>query len=356
MKFVLSLFCLLLVSGCATVQKNGAQKFTISGNPYYSLSSICGLNKAAFDYDSLTRTIAVKAPSGELRGRVGSSTVLLDGKAQALARPVDLYKGMVVIPEELRGKLEELLCRRLGLEPLRKLRCVVIDPGHGGKDPGAPGTSGRPEKELVLDIAGKLRELLRQEGVKTVMTRSSDVFIPLERRSEIANDSRADLFISIHANSNNVRSLKGFEVYYVSPEVSDAKRAVSSARTGELNLDRSCLLDPGLNLKAILWDLTYAYNRRESIELSRMICRAMKDNERTRVIGVKDANFSVLRGTQMPSVLVEVGFISNPSEESLISHEEYREELARRILEGLGFYCEGVGWKTARDEKIKEGT
>src|SRR3989338_5556563 len=143
------------------------------------------------------------------------------------------------------------------------------------------------------------------------MTRSTDKFIPLPRRVDIANNSRADLFVSIHSNANRVRSLNGFEVYYVAPSVNDSNRAMLAAKSAGLNLDSSYFASHSLDLKATLWDMLYTLDRAESIELSRSICRIVHNGLDCRVIGIKGARFYVLKGARMPAVLIEAGFLSN---------------------------------------------
>ena len=195
------------------------------------------------------------------------------------------------------------------------------------------------EKDVNLDIAKRLANRLKADGIEVVMTRNSDNFIPLGTRVNIANNSKADLFISLHSNASRTRSLYGFEIYYVSPSVSDSSRASYAAKNIYLNLDSSCFAGQSQNLKAILWDMIYTYNRAESIGLSREICRSAGDNLNVRVLGVKDARFEVLRGARMPAILVEVGFLSNPKEERLLKDSYYREKISQSIMEGLCNYA-----------------
>jgi N-acetylmuramoyl-L-alanine amidase len=177
------------------------------------------------------------------------------------------------------------------------------------------------------------------DGIDVVMTRSGDSFIPLERRVAIANDSRADLFISVHSNANRVRSLNGLEVYYISPNVSDSKRALYCAQNAALNLDKSFFAsNPSLNLKAILWDMIHTSNRAESIRLARDVCSAIDNNLNTRVLGIKGAPFYVLKGARMPAILIETGFLSNYQEERLMKNAYYRQQIAESIEQGIQKY------------------
>lgn len=334
---------LLLSAGCATQPRGGLPTFTISGVSYVSLDAVCSRNNIRRDYDGLTRVVSLARDSSNMQFQVGGRDLYLDGRLSACPSSAEYYKGMVVIPDELRRKIDELFAGAPRFDrAFARLKKVVIDPGHGGKDPGASSVHGLQEKDVVLDIARKLRAGLEREGIEVIMTRSGDTFIPLEKRAEIANRAAADLFVSIHANANRVRSLNGFEVYYISPKASDSKRAIESAKEDGLRVDAEALASQSRDLRAILWDMTYSYDRRESMELSRMLCKAMRSNSETKVLGVKNANFCVLRGSTMPAVLAEVGFLTNPSEESLIGNDSYRGKLAERIKEGIRYYCEGL--------------
>jgi N-acetylmuramoyl-L-alanine amidase len=259
---------------------------------------------------------------------------------------VDIYQGSIVVPAKFKAEILDTLFKPAKAAASRRvspfsstIKKVVIDAGHGGHDPGAIGKTGLREKDVNLDIAKRLANRLKSDGIEVVMTRNSDKFIPLGTRVNIANHSKADLFISIHSNASRTRSLYGFEVYYVSPSVSDSSRASFAAKNAYLNLDSSCFAGQSQNLKAILWDMIYTYNRRESIELSRIVCRSAVDNLNVKVLGVKDARFEVLRGARMPAILVEVGFVSNPKEEGLLKDGSYREKLSQSIRDGLCNYA-----------------
>ena len=222
------------------------------------------------------------------------------------------------------------------------IKKVVIDAGHGGYDPGAIGRTGLKEKDVNLDLAKKLRRLLEDQGVQVVMTRSSDEYVALSKRVEIANKSHADLFISMHANANRTRSLNGFEIYYVSPSANDPKRAMNAAHNIALNLNPDYFAARSTNLKAILWDMIYTDSRAESIRLARSICRSIDRDSSVRVIGVKGANFYVLRGATIPAILVEIGFLSNAAEERLLRSNSYRQQIAVAIVDGLNQYAKSL--------------
>ncbi|MDD4939117.1 MAG: N-acetylmuramoyl-L-alanine amidase [Candidatus Omnitrophica bacterium] len=309
------------------------------------LSALCESFGIAWDYDALTRTATLTKGSHRINLMPGEKMVLVDGSAFDLRQPVDVHQGALVVPSRFKEQiLDNLFKARYPKEEAslvlpQELKKVVIDAGHGGKDPGAIGKKGLKEKDVNLDIAKRLAKLLKSEGIEVVMTRSTDNFVSLERRVDVANNSKAGLFISIHSNANRVRSLKGLEVYYISP-ANDSKRALNFAKSSSLELDRSSFAQsPSLNLKTILWDMTHVSNRAESVRLAREICSLTKNNLDTNVIGIKSANFYVLKGAGMPAILVEVGFVSNLNEERLLKNAFYRQQLAETIAQAFKKYA-----------------
>lgn len=216
-----------------------------------------------------------------------------------------------------------------------RVRTIVIDPGHGGRDPGAIGRGGLKEKHVVLDVSKRLARLLKKRlNVKVILTRTRDVFIPLENRTKIANKHKADLFVSIHANASLKRKTAGFEIYWLSKEASDAEaQAVANMENSVINLEARVRNEP--ELYSILWDMTLNEYMNESSELC---CFVAREVDRKPVIpnrGVKQAGFFVLRGAMMPSVLVEIGFISNAREERKLRSPGFRQDMAEIIYRGV---------------------
>ena len=335
-----------ILSGCATVpMREVLPTYNIGGVTYVPLISLCESENIAWEYDTFAKTVNLSHGTHKINLMVGEKLVLLDGEPQYLKYPVDIYQGQVVLPFKFKEQILDVLFkerypgRKITLPPSR-IKKIVIDAGHGGKDPGAIGKRGLREKDVNLDIAKRLSKLLRDNGIEVIMTRSTDSFISLEHRVVIANDSKADLFISIHSNANRVRSLKGLEVYYVSPNVSDSKRALYCAQNAVLNLDNSCFAyAPSVDLKAILWDMIHTSHRAESVRLARAICSVIENNLDTKVLGIKGAAFYVLKGVRMPAILIEAGFLSNYNEELLMKNSYYRQQIAEGIEQGIQKYA-----------------
>lgn len=220
---------------------------------------------------------------------------------------------------------------------ISKIRRIVVDPGHGGHDPGAVGASGLQEKDVVLAIGLKLRELFRDElGLDVVMTRSTDVFIPLEERTAIANKVGADLFLSVHANAAPNRSAAGIETYYLNLAKTD-KVAQLAAKENGTSLEKVSVL------QAILFDLMANYKLNDSAHLADEVQKSLHKKIRTRYsdvknLGVKQGPFYVLVGASMPSILVEAAFLSNAAEESRLKDPAYQAMAAEGILEGVRSY------------------
>jgi len=222
-----------------------------------------------------------------------------------------------------------------------KVRRIVVDPGHGGKDPGAVGPSGLQEKDVVLSIGLSLAKKLKNDlGVDVVMTRSTDVFIELQERTAIANQVGADLFVSIHANAALNRSASGIETYYLNLAKTE-KAAQLAARENGTSLEKVSLL------QAVLFDLMANYKLNDSAHLAEEVQKSLYKrisgrHPSTRNLGVKQGPFYVLVGATMPSILVESAFISNPQEEARLSDPQFLEQTAEGIVDGVHAYISSL--------------
>lgn len=216
---------------------------------------------------------------------------------------------------------------------------IVIDPGHGGKDPGAIGPSKTKEKEVTLAIAKRLKELLQQRlpNTRIELTRESDTFVELEKRRQFANGRGAKLFISIHVNANKQRSLRGFSTYVLG--VAKTKEAIEVAQKENSIVELEKASDAYAEFQATEYILNaIAQNRflKESQDLAREINTAVRQHTNmTLERGVHQAGFLVLLGINMPGVLVEAGYISNPAEERLLKTRTFQQKMAEALCEGI---------------------
>jgi N-acetylmuramoyl-L-alanine amidase len=227
------------------------------------------------------------------------------------------------------------------------LRRIVVDAGHGGKDPGAIGPSGIQEKDVTLAVARTLARHLEEDlGCEVILTRNSDVFLPLEERTAIANKVGADLFISIHANASTNQSAYGTETYYLNFAKNDKAAAVVARENGTS-------LKQVSDLELILFDLMANSKINESSRLATEIQKSLIDRlsqhySGTRDLGVKQGPFYVLLGATMPSVLVETAFISHKREEALLIDQKYHERTAAAIAQGVRNYATALKMIAAR--------
>jgi N-acetylmuramoyl-L-alanine amidase len=221
----------------------------------------------------------------------------------------------------------------------RAVRRIVIDPGHGGKDPGAVGPHGVEEKTINLILAQELADTLREnDQYEVLLTRMDDTFIPLEERSNLANRHNADLFISIHCNASLSSKLKGFEVYFLSEQASNSHAdAVARLENASLALEGKEVPSPN-QVKAVLRSLVKTANINEASALGSLIDHHMGEKLSEPSLGVKQAAFYVLRGAEMPSVLIETGFLSNPKEERLLQDSRFRKKLIAGVASGVVAY------------------
>ncbi|MEK6693372.1 MAG: N-acetylmuramoyl-L-alanine amidase [Nitrospirota bacterium] len=228
--------------------------------------------------------------------------------------------------------------------PLYGIRRIVIDPGHGGHDPGAIGKRGLEEKEIVLDIAKKLNGLIKKDmDVEVILTRDSDIFIPLDERTAIANTKEADLFLSIHANASPNPNAKGIETYFLNYTTDDEANRVA-ARENQISLKRQKEIQRAFqtDLEKTFGDLERDVKRDESLRFAHMVQNSMIDNLHSSYNvtnhGVKHALFYVLVGAKMPSILAEISFISNHEEERRLASSLYRQKIAESLLAGIKNY------------------
>jgi N-acetylmuramoyl-L-alanine amidase len=228
------------------------------------------------------------------------------------------------------------LTRALGL----KLGRVVLDPGHGGHDAGTHGPSGLTEKELVLDVSQRLAALIEERlGSEVVLTRTEDTYVSLEGRTKIANEAKADLFLSIHANSSPVKSVTGVETYYLN--FTTSRNALDLAARENASAESSIF-----DLKDVLEKIALKDKIDESREFASRLQTSLytltKASAASKNRGIKKAPFVVLIGAQMPSVLAEIGFLTNSNDEALMRKTEHRQKIAEALYKGIAAYAESL--------------
>lgn len=239
----------------------------------------------------------------------------INGIAVWLSFPVRVYNGKLMISQkDLTTLIEPILYpKRLGLD--RKIRVVALDAGHGGRDPGYQ-IGNHQEKKYTLLLAKQVQDLLEEAGLKSVMTRRSDMYVERGERADLARSGKADVFVSLHYNTAPDQTAKGVETYAVTPFGAEATNG------GEVTLRPY----PGNKYDAQSVLLAY--------EVQRSITRSLDLADR----GVRRAGFEVLRKAPMPSILIESGFMSNPADSKKVFDEDHRKEMARAIVDGILAY------------------
>ena len=305
------------------------------------------------------QTVAVKNPSGETaqpssleaansgtnslpnpRNTLPSAKRSKSLKASAADAKPDLVRPASV-PQPTRDG-QATLTRTLGL----KIGRIVIDPGHGGHDTGTIGPTGLMEKDLCLDVALRLGKIIEQRlpGADVIYTRSDDTFVPLEERTNIANQAKADLFISIHANSSRDSGARGIETYYLNMK--------GSAEAMEVAARENATAQEGVHdLESLVKKIAQTEKIDESKEFAQDIQdslakRVPKNSRNVKNRGVRKAPFVVLIGADMPSILTEISFLSNPADEKLLKQPEQRQRVAEGLYQGISSYLQNMNSMT----------
>lgn len=228
------------------------------------------------------------------------------------------------------------------VEPQKGKLLVMIDPGHGGEDPGAIGAQGTKEKHIVLDIGKRLRDLINaSSNMQAQMTRTQDIFIPLGTRVAIARKVKADIFVSVHADAFTSPAARGSSVFVLS----DSGASSAFAKYIAVSQNNSDLIG-GMSFQTrdsavsrILLDMTQSFTMRKSTKLGQSILAQLKQINKLHNQDIERAGFAVLKAPDIPSILVESAFVSNPIEENLLRTEEFRQKVAQQVFDGLQNYA-----------------
>jgi len=312
----------------------------LSSDPTYSANSDSGKNGAAEKTPpaGTVKSTRADAPAiPEPKKTLGSAK---NGRTADMVQPASA-------PQPTRDG-QSTLTRALGL----KIGRIVIDAGHGGHDTGTIGPTGLMEKDLCLDVALRLGKIVQQRlpGADVVFTRSDDTFIPLEERTHIANEAKADMFISIHANSSQDSGARGIETYYLNLK--------GSPEAMEVAARENATSDQGIHE---LEDLVKQIARTEKIDESKEFAEDVQDSLSKRVQktakvvknrGVRKAPFVVLIGADMPSILTEISFLSNPADEKLLKQPEHRQRVAEGIFQGIAGYLQSLNSMSVNESGV----
>lgn len=292
------------------------------GGDYYILTIKTKIRDFSYDYfvlDNPTRLVLDFSEADEESG----------GEGRASER-------------EMQSRLDSTLSREREESASQGIQTIVIDPGHGGMEPGALGKYGTREKDVALAIGLKLKDVIEKNlPVRVVLTRENDVSISLENRAAIANYNKSDLFISIHINSSFRKDAHGSETFFLSREATDDEaRRLAYMENNPAEFEEGIVGDSEDEITMILWDMAQSAYLKESSLLAETIQEELNHLLRTSNRGIKQAPFKVLSGVACPAVLVEVAFISNPEEERKLNTEWFQNNVVEAIYRGLENYIE----------------
>jgi len=318
------LLCVFFLIGCASSSYYVNTNVVFSQSNYIGIENFCQKHDFQYSFDTIDDLIKLYSSEREIKILLNSFVGANNGSIFYLKNPPLYRKGKVLIPRQL-DKLVSL--RKLSsFKPTFVVKTIVIDAGHGGRDPGAISPRGLKEKIINLTVAKYLKQELEGQGFRVILTRSTDIFIPLAGRTMIAKRHNADLFISLHANSNHSRSISGVEIYYLpASKLNSRERAVRLAKSENFSGRKL-----PVNVKAIIWDLLISKNHAFSVEMSNIMYFTFK-NLGFKVRPPKKASFHVLRYAYVPSLLIEMGYLTNAYEEKALRKQYYQKQIAQAV-------------------------
>ncbi len=327
MRRILIFFLVITSVSCASApRKISTPRLVIK--EYISLGAFCKKHNLQYQFDTIDDTIKIYSADASITLLLNSYAGISSGSIFYLKRTPFYYQGQILLPRQL----EEMFTsqRLTSFKPVFSLDTVVIDPGHGGKDPGAISKSGFQEKDINLRVSKFLKQELEQRGFKVFLTRSNDVFLTLRQRVESARKHDADLFVSVHANANKSSRVDGLEIYYLTPSrLRCQERSLTLAKTEDFR---------GKNVnfytKAILWDMLISKNYSLSVETSQIVYFTFRDLG-FKIKPPKKAAYYVLRYAYVPSILFEMGYLSNYREEKILRKTYYQKQIAEAMATAI---------------------
>jgi N-acetylmuramoyl-L-alanine amidase len=370
------LFLILIISSHIFANNNQTLKFfennvllgeikTIQNNQFFSVNDLAKITNSKKFINDQTEKIIFYVDNKKIKVTNDIAFILIEDSLYQLSSKVIKDKNDYYLPIDsffniinslskdfsavLTSQRISFSTKKITLTPNKKVdlsnekqkwefKTIVIDAGHGGKDPGAVGYRGTKEKDIALDVAKRLeKKLSKNLNVKIVMTRDEDIFLRLSERTKIANENNGSLFISIHTNAAEDRRASGFETFLIGPNKNEAAVRVAARENAVLELEGISgqkLTNEDL-IKATIAQSAFAS---KSEQFASMVQGEIKKRVQSKDRGVKQAGFYVLMGASMPNVLVELGFISNPSEEKKLRSPQYRDQLATAIYRAVEQY------------------
>jgi len=316
-----AIVCGLFLAGCASVSQNNVPA-RVNYRDYIDIVQFCRKNNFQYNLDTIDDIVRISSDDRQIKILLNSTVATFDNSIIYLKKPPIYSQGKILLPRRLdtlvsSGKI-------VSFKPSFTIKTIVIDPGHGGRDPGAISPSGLEEKDINLIVSKCLKQELQRQGFRVILTRTNDVYLTLEERTKIAKKHDADFFISIHANASHSRNVNGMEIYYLTPSrLNSYERAIRLARSenfyGKVYPKE---------VKTILWDMLISKNHSFSVEMSNVFYFTFKKLG-FNVKPPKRAPFYVLKYAYTPSILVEMGYLTNHYEEKILRKKHYQKQIAQ---------------------------
>jgi N-acetylmuramoyl-L-alanine amidase len=330
-KFYFLLGLCFLFCGCAEVPYQSSQSLQCqpqASAAYIRLDEFCKKYNMDYSFDTLDDVVRIHSSDKDIRLIMGAMVGYFNGSIFYLPKAPYYQQGVIMVPGQLVSVISQE--KFTAFRPSFTIKTIVVDAGHGGKDPGAISDFGCQEKSINLNVARYLEKELKKIGFKVILTRGHDTFLTLQERVDVAKQYNADLFVSIHSNSSESSYLKGVEVYYLSPARLDSQARALDLAKQEISRPYSLTADA----KTILWDLKLSKNYTLSVEMADLIYQSF-NNLGLSVKTPRKAPYYVLRLAYVPAVLVEIGYLSNRYEEKVLRKDYYQRQLANAIANGI---------------------
>ena len=325
MRKLLLISMVILLGGCATVTPGRVAGPRLEAT-FIELDKFCKNNRLTYEYNTIDDIVQIKSRDKDLRLLLYSSLIYFNGATFRLKEFPFYDRGKVFLPRQL----QDIIMRKAPIPqiPSIVIRKIVIDPGHGGKDPGATSKRGIKEKHLNLKVAKLLKEELEKKGFQVYLTRTNDTFLTLQNRVDIAKQRNADLFISIHANAHRNSRIQGVEVY------SFARRYSSNKNDMTLSKEKLKKYEGHFaNSSTIPWQLMCA--ERNVVSIETVSCMVDVFNHLGFKVVQKGAPFYVLKHGEVPSILIEIGYLTNAYEAKLLATLRYQRQIVEAITLGV---------------------
>ncbi len=325
----------------------------IEGKTYFNIAELNKVFQAKISSDIIDQRLTLQIYNQTIIFLIHSDYLTINNKIYQLSSEIKILNGNYYLPATilknifsvvLSDKIQTKGNNIIASPPFENIiKTIILDPGHGGKDPGAIGSSGKIyEKDITLKIALKVKKILEKKlsGINVILTRETDKFVSLKDRTTLANNRKADVFVSIHCNANRNHKARGTEVYYLSTAKTNEDRAVEALENSVVEKYEGGIqaVKRYDDLSFILADMSQNEHLQESYQLADILEQEITKETNFYMRGVKQANFYVMRGAFMPAVLIETGFLSNPEEEKLLNSEEYQNKIAKAIAESLIYF------------------